>query len=85
MTVISSSANFTFTDSLPLHLTNGRIQIRPNLLSFTIDGVEFEDRSIAEKIDEVDSYICLPPALYLFRLFFAPAMNSTSNFWSMAV
>uniref|UniRef100_A0A914DRV3 Flavin-containing monooxygenase n=1 Tax=Acrobeloides nanus TaxID=290746 RepID=A0A914DRV3_9BILA len=47
------SANFTFSNDLPRHLTNGRVKIKPNILSFTDTGVEFTDQTIVEQVDEV--------------------------------
>ncbi|KAI1720226.1 flavin-binding monooxygenase-like domain-containing protein [Ditylenchus destructor] len=47
------STNFTFSADLPLNIENGRIIIKPNLLSFSENGVEFDDHSTVDQVDEV--------------------------------
>jgi len=47
------AANFTFGQSLPLHMLSGRVVLRPDLLSFTGSGLEYVDRSVEEAIDDV--------------------------------
>uniref|UniRef100_A0A915DGP9 Flavin-containing monooxygenase n=1 Tax=Ditylenchus dipsaci TaxID=166011 RepID=A0A915DGP9_9BILA len=47
------SCNFTFSNCLQLYLASGRVLIKPNLLSFAETGVELEDRSIIQNVDEV--------------------------------
>jgi len=47
------AANLTFVQSLQLHLLNGRVVLRPDLLSFTETGLEFVDRTLEGPIDDV--------------------------------
>ena len=48
------ATNFTFSrNGLIDYLISQRIKVKPNLLSFTEDGVEFVDKSVIEHVDEV--------------------------------
>lgn len=47
------STHLTFAYSLPSHLKSGKIKMKPKILSFTQNGVEFSDKTIVEYVDEV--------------------------------
>ena len=50
------ATNFTFSrNGFIDYLISQRIKVKPNLLSFTEDGVEFVDKSVIEHVDEVSS------------------------------